>query len=137
MDYYYDEFSKLQEDFYEVIHDYPLFEEDILEIEEKKIKEINELLDKNDEYYLKQAISKLEDLIIYVKDTSTAISNEYKRFDNLASRWEKIELITVSDNELKVINNKVKKANELIKSHSLSDLILANKIMKELIKENE
>ena len=135
MDYYYKEFEKLQKEFHEVMHDYPLFEEDILEIEEKRIKEINELLDKKDEYYFKQAISKLEDLILYVKQTSLSVKNEYDKFDRLATNWEKIHIINVSEKELKEVNSKVKKANELIKSHVLSDLKEANKIMENLIRE--
>lgn len=134
MDYYYHEFSKLQQEFHEVMHDYPLFSETIRDIEEKDIKEINELLEKNDEFYLKKAISKLKDLINYIKNTSTSIQNEYDNFDRLASVWKKIEFVNVSEKDLNIINNQVQKANLLIKSHNLNDLIEANKIMNELIK---
>ena len=137
MDYYYNEFSKLQKEFHEVMHDYPLFIEDIKKIEERDIKEINELLEKNDEFYLKKAITKLKDLIKYITDTSNSIDKEYETFDKLAKRWEKIGLLNVSDSELAFINAKVKRANELIKSHDLSDLTDANKIMAELIKKVE
>jgi hypothetical protein len=137
MDYYYKEFEKLQKEFHEVMHDYPLFTETIEDIEEKDIKELNELLEKNDEFYLKKAISKLKDLISYVKNTSTSISNSYKKFDELAKHWEKIRLLNVSEAELSIINGKVKKANDLIKSHYPKDLIEANKILETLIKENE
>ena len=133
MNYYYKEFEKLQEELHEVMHEYPLFKEDIDEIENKRIKEINELLDKNDEFYFKKAIDKLKDLINFIKNTSTSINNEYKKFDKLASIWEKIELFDISENELAIINDKVNKANELINSHNLSDLSYANKIMEELI----
>ena len=135
MDYYYKEFDKLQEELHEVMHDYPLFKEDIDEIEDKKIKEINELLDKNDEFYFKKAIDKLKDLIFYIKDTSNKINNEYKKFDKLARTCSKIEIHDISDIELHTINDKVVKANELIKSHKLIDLSYANKIMEELIKK--
>ena len=137
MDYYYKEFDKLKEEFHEVMHDYPLFTETIEEIEEKDIKELNELLDKNDEFYLKKAIRKLEDLICFVKDTSTSIKNEYAKFDKLAGVWEKIKVVDVSEKELDIINSNVKKANELIKSHNIKELKEANKILETLIKENE
>lgn len=136
MDYYYKEFLKLQEEFHEVMHNYPLFSEDIDKIEKTNIKEINELLDKNDEYYLKSAISKLKDLINYVKSTSESIQKEYEKFDKLAGTWGKIRLSNVDDRELARINNEVKRANELIKSHSLRDISEANKILERLIKEN-
>lgn len=137
MDYYYKEFQKLQEEFHEVMHDYPLFEETIKDIEEKDIKEINELLEKNDEYYLKQAIRKLSDLIDFIKNTSTSIKEEYQKFDKLASIWEKIKITNVTDKELDIINDKVKEANQLINSHKLKDLKEANQILQRLIKENE
>ena len=137
MDYYYKEFEKLQKEFHDVMHEYPLFKEDILEIEEKNIKEINELLDKNDEFYFKKAIDKLKDLIRYIKNTSNSIKDEYNKFDKLARIWEKIELTSITENELNDINSSVNKANELIKSHNLKDLSYANKIMEDLIKKYE
>ena len=137
MDYYEKEFLKLQEEFHEVMHKYPLFKETIEEIEEKDIKEINELLEKNDEFYLKKAITKLTDLIKYVKDLSITIDKEYKKFDILASKWEKIRIINVSDKELANVNNKVHQANDLIKSHDVKEIKEANKIMELLIKEYE
>ena len=137
MDYYIKEFDKLQEEFHEVMHNYPLFNEDIKKIQDKDIKELNELLSRNDEYYFKKAISKLKDLIYYVKDTSTKIKNEYSKFDKLAKEWDTIRLINVSESELASINDKVRKANELIKKHDLNSLIEANKIMERLIKDNK
>ncbi len=137
MDYYYKEFDKLKEEFHEVMHDYPLFMETIRDIEEKDIKELNELLEKNDEFYLKKAIRKLEDLIAFVKETSTSIKDEYAKFDKLASIWEKIRIVDVSDKELDNINSKVQRANQLIKSHDLKEIKEANNIMEKLIKENE
>ena len=134
MDYYQKEFLKLQEEFHEVMHHYPLFKEVIDKIYDKDIKEINTLLDKNDEYYLKQAISKLKDLIQYIKDTSACIDNEYEKFDKLARIWEEKEIVTDDNQFLDTLNNKVKKANELIKSHDLKEIREANKIMEELIK---
>ena len=136
MDYYYKEFEKLQKEFHDVMHDYPIFREDIDE-EEKKIKEINELLDKNDDFYFKKAIDKLKDLINYIKETSTNIQKQYDSFDKLVSVWNKIEITKASEKELKEINDQVKKANILIKSHNLKDLIEANKILETLIKDNK
>ena len=136
MDYYLKEFEKLQKEFHEVMHNYPLFKETIDSIEKRDIKELNELLEKNDEYYLKKANSKLKDLIEYIKNTSTTIKNLYDKYDNLANEWGKIKLFNVSDNELQMINDKVHKANNLIKSHDIKDLIEANRILEILIKEN-
>ena len=133
MDYYYKEFEKLQEEFHDVMHDYPLFQEIFEEIEEKDIKEINELLDKHDDFYFKKAIDKLKDLIKYIKDTSNSIKTEYEKFDKLAGIWEETKLIDLSEKELNEVNSKVRKANELIKSHNIKDLVYANKIMEDLI----
>lgn len=137
MDYYIKEFNDLQEEFHEVLHDYPLFSETIDDIYEKDIKEINELLEKNDEYYLKKAISKLKDIINYVKETSMSIKKEYSKFNKLANTWEKVRIVNVSDKELSIINHKVNKANELIGSHDLKDIIEANKIMESLLKDTK
>lgn len=136
MDYYYKEFEKLQNEFHEVMHHYPLFSSMIDEIEKRDIREINDLLDKNDEYYLKSAIDKLKKLINYIKTTSENIKKEYDKFDKLAGTWETIKLVNVDERELSKINNEVRKANELIRSHNLKDISEANKILERLIKEN-
>ena len=136
MDYYEKEFLKLEEEFHEVMHDYSLFQEDI-DTCEKEIQEINDLLEKNDEFYLKKAIDKLKDLIKFVKNTSTSIQNEYERFDKLASIWDEIRIIDGDEKKVQDINNQVMKANKLIRSHSIIDLKEANKIMEELIKLNK
>ena len=135
MEYYHQEFENLKEEFHEVMHDYPLFKETIDEIYDKDIKEINELLEKDDEYYLKKAISKLKDLIKYVKNTSENIDVEYQKFDSLAKTWEKLRIVNDDNFFLDKINNQVNKANELIKSHDLNEISEANKIMERLIKE--
>ena len=137
MDYYHKELERLQEEFHEVMHHYPLFSEMIDEIEKRDIKEINDLLDKNDEYYLKSAIDKLKRLINFIKKTSVSIKNEYDKFDKLAGTWQEIELVNVDDKELTKINNQVNKANKLIRSHSLKDIEEANRILERLIKENK
>ena len=136
MDYYQKEFAKLSEEFHEVMHEYPLFSEMIDDIEEHDIKEINELLGKNDEFYLKKAIEKLKKLIEYIKKMSSSINKEYETFDKLAGIWEKLEL-KVSEEELKKINSQVKRANSLIKKHDLKSLVEANRIMEDLIKSNK
>ena len=134
MDYYLQEFEKLQEDFHDTLHDYPLFQEMLDKIFDEDIEEIKDLLDKNDEYYLKEAIRKLERLIDYIKDTSENIKKEYDKFDTLAKKWKEKEFLNVTDKELDIINSKVIKANELIQSHDLDDIRNANKIMEELLK---
>ena len=135
MEYYHQEFENLQEEFHEVMHDYPLFKETVDEIYDKNIKEIDELLEKDDEFYLKKAISKLKTLIKYIKDTSTDIDMEYEKFDTLAKSWDKIRIVNDDNEFLERINAKVIKANTLIKSHDLKEIKEANKIMEELIKE--
>ena len=134
MNYYYQKVNKLLEEFHEVMHDYPLFKEDIDLIENRDIKEINELLEKEEEFYLKKAISKLDDLIKYIKETSETINKEYSSFSKLVDIWDKIELHNIDDKELNNINNKVIKKNNLIRSHNIKDLVEANRIMDELIK---
>ena len=134
MNYYYNEFLKVQEEFHEVMHDYPLFRETIDSIYDKDIKEINELIEKDDEYYVKKATGKLKDLIKYIKDTSESIDSEYEIFDKLAKTWEEIKIVTDDDKYLAKINDKVCRANQLIKSHDIKEIKEANKIMEELIK---
>ena len=133
MDYYYKEFEKLQDEFHETLHHFPLFKEMIDDIFDKDIKEINELLEKNDEFYLKKAISKLEDLIKYIKDTSTSIDSEYQKFDKQARIWES-KTISVSNDILDKLNDKIKRSNLLIQSHDLKDLQYANKLLEEVLR---
>ena len=135
MNYYHEEFEKLQEEFHDVMHNYPLFKEMIDSLYDNDIKEINDLLNKNDEYYLKEAISKLKDVINYVKDTNQKIEKEYREFDKLAGEWDKIKIATDDSDYIKYINDKVNKANILIKSHEIKEIEEANKIMEEMIKE--
>ncbi len=134
MNYYQEEFKKLEEEFHDTMHNYPLFQEQIDSIYDKDIKEINELLDKNDEFYLKKANSKLKDLIKYIKDTSESIDLEYKKFDKLAKIWDEKTIVTDDNDYLDKINSKVNEANVLIKSHELREIKEANKIMEDLIK---
>ena len=132
---YYHDFEKLQNEFHENMHDYPLFQEMIDEIYEKDISEINELLEKNDEFYLKKAISKLEDINKYIKDTSLEIDKLYKEYDQYARDWNEIGPLNVDDKVLNNLNNRLKRANELINSHNLNDIKEANKIMYNLLRE--
>ncbi len=135
MDYYIKEFNDLQKEFIETIKNYPLFHEMIDEIYDKDLKEINELLEKNDEYYLKDAINKLKKLIYYIKDTSEKITKEYEVFDKYSCEWEKIKFTNVDDKFLERINKKIQEANKYINHHNLADIKYANKIMYELLKE--
>ena len=135
MDYYIKEFNELKNEFAETLKDYPLFSEMIDDLYDKDIDEINHLLEKNDEYYLKEAIKKLKDIIFYIKDTNERINKEYSLFDKYALEWEKIKLKNIDEKHLNDINNRITKANELIKSHDLNDITYANKIMNDLLKE--
>ena len=135
MEYYHEKIKHLQDDFYDTLEEYPLFHEMIDEIYDRDIKEINELLEKNDEFYLKKVISKLEDVINYIKDTNRSINKEYDLFDKLSNRWQEIKINTYDDKYLDEINSQVDKANKFIKSHNLEDIKEANKIMQELIKK--
>jgi len=135
MDYYYHEFEKKQEEFEEILHKYPLFQEMLDDLYEHDIKEINEFLEKNDEFYLKKALSKLDDIIKYIKDTSMSIDKEYEKFDLYAKTWEQMNFDEFNQKELDKLNIKIEKANELIQSHDLKKIKEANKIMESLINE--
>ena len=135
MDYYYHEFEKKQEEFEEILHKYPLFQEMLDDLYEHDIKEINEFLEKNDEFYLKKALSKLDDIIKYIKDTSMSIDKEYEKFDLYAKKWEQMNFDEFNQKELDKLNIKIEKANELIQSHDLKKIKEANKIMESLINE--
>ena len=135
MDYYYHEFEKKQEEFEEILHKYPLFQEMLDDLYEHDIKEINEFLEKNDEFYLKKALSKLDDIIKYIKDTSMSIDKEYEKFDLYAKNWEQMNFDEFNQKELDKLNIKIEKANELIQSHDLKKIKEANKIMESLINE--
>ena len=135
IDEYYKDFEKLQERFHEYLHKYPLFQEMIDNIYDKDIEEIYELLEKNDEYYLKKAIKKLDNLNDYIKETSEEIDREYKKYDNYAKHWNDIGPLNTSQNVLDDLNNRLQKANKLINNHNLSDIKEANEIMGKLIKE--
>lgn len=135
IDEYYRDFEKLQEEFHENMHDYPLFQEMIDEIYDKDIEEINSLLEKNDEYYLKKAIKKLENVNDYIKNTSREIDKLYSEYDQYAKYWNEIGLLNVSDSILNDMNSRLKKANELINCHNIGDIKEANRIMSSLIKE--
>lgn len=135
MDYYYHELEKLEKELHDVLHEYPLFKEMLDEIFDKDLKEIDELLEKNDEFYLKKAISKLRDLIQYIKRTSESIDDEYQKFDRLARIWEKENVLNVPKERLDQINDKIAHCNRLIGSHDLNDLKEANKLMEEVLKE--
>ena len=131
MDYYIKEFNELEKDFEETLKKYPLFQEMIDDIFDIDIKEINELLEKNDLFYLKKAISKMKDLIKFIKDTSLDIDKQYNKFNDLCKKLDKIN---IKNQDIDKVNNNINKANNLIKSHNVKDLYEANIILEKIIK---
>lgn len=130
------EFEKLQEEFHETIENYPLLEGDIDEIFDNDIKEIEELLDKNDEYYLKKAITKLKDLIDYIKDLSYKTDCAFKKYNQLAERWNSTEIKNKIDNQLlSKINSDILKSNELIQSKQFEDVNKAVQLFQDALKK--
>lgn len=132
MDYYIKEFEELKKDFEEYLKKYPLFSEMINDIFDKDIKEINELLEKNDLFYLKKAISKMKDLNKFIKDTSLDIDKQYEIFNDLCNNLDKIN---IKNQDVDKVNQMINKANTLIKSHDIKNLHEANKILEKIIKE--
>lgn len=131
-----DDFNKLQEEFHETIENYPILEEDFNNIFDKEIKEIEELLDKNDEYYLKKAISKLEDLIKNIKDMSNDIKNIFNKYDSLTKVWNSMKITKeISSTLLDKINNQVKKSHDLINNKNYQDVKEAYKLLNKAIEE--
>ena len=133
MDYYIKEFNELEKDFEETLKKYPLFQEMMDDIFDIDIKEINELLEKNDLFYLKKAISKMKDLIKYIKDTSEDIDLQYEKFDILCKKLDKINII---NQDIDKVNQMINKANNLIKSHDIKNLHEANNILEKIIKSS-
>ena len=133
MDYYIKEFEELKKDFEEYLKKYPLFQEIIDDIFDIDIKEINELLEKNDLFYLKKAINKMKDLIKYIKDTSLDIDKQYEIFNDLCKKLDKINII---NQDIDKVNQMINKANTLIKSHNIKDLHEANNILEKIIKSS-
>ena len=133
MDYYIKEFEELKKDFEEYLKKYPLFQEIIDDIFDIDIKEINELLEKNDLFYLKKAINKMKDLIKYIKDTSLDIDKQYNKYNDLCNILDKIN---ITNQDIDKVNNNINKANNLIKSHNVKDLHEANQILEKIIKSS-
>lgn len=133
MDYYIKEFEELKKDFREYLKKYPLFQEMIDDIFDIDIKEINELLEKNDLFYLKKAINKMKDLNNYIKDTSLDIDKQYNKFNELCNILDKIN---ITNQDIDKVNNNINKANNLIKSHNIKDLHEANQILEKIIKSS-
>ena len=125
--------DELEHDLHENLHEYPLFQEILDDIYDKRIPEIDKLLCKNEEFYIKEAINKLVKLNDYIKDTSKDIDKQYKLFDKQATTWNKYIYINAEQSIVNDMNEKSKKANKLINSHKVSDLHEANKIMHDLI----
>ena len=133
MDYYIKEFEELKKDFREYLKKYPLFQEMIDDIFDIDIKEINELLEKNDLFYLKKAINKMKDLNNYIKDTSLDIDKQYNKFNELCNILDKIN---ITNQDIDKANQMINKANNLIKSHNIKDLHEANQILEKIIKSS-
>lgn len=125
--------DELEKDLHENLHEYPLFQEILDDIYDKKIPEIEKLLYKNEEFYYKEAIKKLIKLNEYIKETSKDIDKQYKLFDKQAIEWNKYVYINADKSIVDSMNEKSHKANKLINSHKIEDLHEANKIMHELI----
>lgn len=130
------EFNKKIEDFQYYMDKYPLLHKDIHFIYEKKIKEIEDLVDKNDEYYIKKAIKEIDNLNDFIKDRSTKTNDIFKEFEKLSDEWESIQ---IKDNIEKTIinklNNNMKKSYELIKSEDFEDIVKAIELFRKTIKE--
>lgn len=130
------EFNYLQEEFHQTVHDYPILEEDFNNIFENDIKEIEELLDKNDEYYLKKANSKLEDLIKFIEEMSIDVKDIFEKYDSLTKEWNSLEIKKEIDSrKLSQINKQVQKSNELINRKNYHDVKDAYKILNNAVKE--
>ena len=125
--------EELEKQLHENLHEYPLFQEILDDIYDKRIPEIDKLLCKNEEFYIKEAINKLVKLNDYIKETSKDIDKQYKLFDKQAIEWNKYNYINTDKATVDMMNEKSHKANKLINSHKVSDLHEANKIMHDLI----
>lgn len=130
------DFNKLQEEFHETIENYPILEDDFNNIFDNDIKEIEELLDKNDEYYLKKANSKLEDLIKNIKEMSEDIKDIFDKYDSLTKIWNSLIIKKeISERTLDKINKQVSKSNELITRKNYKDVKEAYKLLNISVKE--
>ena len=127
--------EELQDKLHDNLHEYPLFQEILDDIYDKKIPEIEKLLYKNEEFYYKEAINKLIKLNDYIVDTSKDIEKQYKLYDKQAIEWNKYNYINADQSIVDLMNEKSRKANKLINSHKVTDLHEANKIMHELIEK--
>ena len=131
-----DDFNSLQEEFHETIENYPILEDDFNNIYDNDIKEIEELLDYNDEYYLKKAISKLEDLIKEIKVMSANIKMIFDKYDVLTKIWNEMEIKKeINSKTLDKINNQVKKSHELIMKKNYDDVNSAYNLLNKSIEE--
>lgn len=131
-----DDFNSLQEEFHETIENYPILEDDFNNIYDNDIKEIEELLDYNDEYYLKKAISKLEDLIKEIKVMSVNTKMIFDKYDVLTKIWNEMEIKKeINSKTLDKINNQVKKSHELIMKKNYDDVNNAYNLLNKSIEE--
>ncbi len=128
-------FNELQEEFEKTLKDYLIFKEMLEEIDEKELPKINSYLKKNDIFYQREANDHLKKLIDYIKKTSLDIDKQYETFEKYVAKWNKISYINASEYDVRMINERVRKANKLIGSHKIEDLHEANKIMNEILKK--
>ena len=125
--------EELQDMIHENLHEYPLFQEMLDEIYDKKFPEIEKLLIKNEDFYIREAIKKLDKLNDYIVNTSKEIDKQYQIFDKQAEEWNKYTYINADQDIVNQMNERSRKANKLINSHKLEDLREANSIMKDLV----
>lgn len=131
---YYNEINNLIEEMYETLKKYPITKENIDKIFEDDLVDIQKLIDTNDEYYLKKAITKLKDLIENIKEINYYTEKYYNELDSLINKWKKIKL-NVSKEEIDIINKNIKKCNELLDTGEINDVIEIIKILNKLIKK--
>ena len=130
------DFDKLQEEFHETIENYPILEDDFNKMFDNDIKEIEELIDCNDEYYLKKANSKLETMIKEIKKMSKDIKDIFDKYNSLTIIWNNLQIESeISEKVLNRINKQVKTSYELITKKNYKDVEEAYKLLSKSIEE--
>lgn len=126
MEKLFEELSKLEEKFKDTVEHYPLLHSQVDYVFDKKVPEIEELIDKNDEFYLKKAIRELDNLIDYIKEENSEIKKLYENFEKLSKTWDRMKLKVGTPKELiEEANDNLHKANDLINSQEKKDVKLA------------
>ena len=131
---YYQDFLKLSDDFHDNMKNYPLFE-NMLDDMDKDLDEINELLEKNDLFYLKKAIDKLEIINKFIVDTSKEITQIYHDYNDKSNEWSKLTIKEKTSKDLiDKANDYILKANSLIKEKDLNKIRRALTYLEDAIK---